>query len=55
MSGSSGSDPVSKISGSDLDSVLDNAPGLDQSNDLSVLDGDDSSISADSPQDIWRD
>ena len=28
--------------------------GSDQSNELSVLDGDDGSISPDCPQDIWR-
>ena len=27
----------------------------DQSNELSTLDGDDGSISPDSPQDIWKD
>ena len=44
LSGSSGSDPVYKISGSDVDSALDYA---DQSNKLSVFDDDDGSVSPD--------
>ena len=30
------------------------APDPNQSNELSVLDGDDGSVSPDSPQDIWK-
>ena len=30
-------------------------PGPDQSNELSMLDGDDRSVSPDSPHDIWKD
>ena len=34
--------------------VLTMVLGPDKSNELSMLDGDDQSISTDSPQDIWR-
>ena len=56
MSGSSKSDPVYKISGPNLDSALDShasimVSGPDQNNELSMLYGDDGSVSA---QDFWR-
>ena len=52
-------DPVNKISRSDPDCIgsctLIMVSGLDQSNELSVLDGNDGSLSLDSPQDILMD
>ena len=47
LSGSSGSDPVHKISRSDPDSALDliMEPVPDKSNELSILDDDDRSVS----------
>ena len=48
-SGSSGSDPVDKLSGSDPNSAsaLTMASGSDQSNKLGVLDSDDGIVSPD--------
>ena len=58
LSGPSCFDPVNKISSSDLDSaglyVLIVASGSDQSNELRILDGDDGSVSPDSPEHIWK-
>ena len=62
LSGSSRSDPVYKISRFDHDSAVDHMyvhvlivmPGPDQSNELSVHDDVDGSVSSTS-QNIWRD
>ena len=51
LSGSSESHLLYKISGSDLDSALIMASGPDQSDELSVQDGDNISVS---PQDISK-